>query len=207
VKLLFGTTNEGKLAELRALVGGGLEVLSLRDVPPPGEVVEDGETFEANARKKARAYAQATGLPALADDSGLCVDALNGGPGVLSARYAPGTDADRVAKLLRALSGVPASQRGAAFHCALCLCLPDGREWTTEGECRGLITEVARGQGGFGFDPVFEVPGLGKTFAELSRDEKGEWSHRGKALRAMLPTLRALWSTEGWAKNGGTFGA
>jgi XTP/dITP diphosphohydrolase len=191
VKLLFATHNKGKLAELRALVGDSLQVLSAADAQVP-EVVEDGETFADNARKKALACAHATGLPSLADDSGLCVDALGGAPGVHSARYAPGDDAARVDRLLEALADVPDDQRGAGFRCVLCLALPDGRTFFAEGQCRGTISRAPRGAGGFGYDPVFELAPGGRTMAEVTQEEKSARSHRGQAFRQLAPRLELL---------------
>jgi len=191
--LLFATGNAGKLADLRALLGPGVEIRSLADFPELPEVVEDAATFEGNAEKKARALSSATGLPALADDSGLCVDGLGGAPGVLSARYGPGTDADRVVKLLAVLQAVghlSGAGRRAHFACALSLALPDGRAFTEVGRCVGEIALAPRGSGGFGYDPVFLLPNLQKTMAELSREEKGAISHRGQALCALLPVLK-----------------
>ncbi|MFL5354635.1 RdgB/HAM1 family non-canonical purine NTP pyrophosphatase [Archangium sp.] len=191
-RLLFATTNQGKLRELRGLVGDTVEVVSLADLPPVPEPVEDGATFEENAEKKARAYAEATGLPALADDSGLCVDALGGRPGVHSARYAEGSDSARYQKLLGELSGVPDEKRTAAFACALCLVMPGkGRAVIEVGRCEGRIGHAPRGSHGFGYDPVFELPG-GKTMAELTSEEKAGLSHRGVAFRKMRPHLLAL---------------
>ncbi len=197
MKLLFATRNQGKVAELRALVGDLVEVVSLDDVPGVPEVEEDGATFADNARKKAVASAEATGLPSLADDSGLCVDALDGRPGVLSARYAPGDDRDRYLKLLRDLDGVPPEKRGAAFRCVLCLAFPDGRTVFADGECRGRIAQAQEGEGGFGYDPVFEVEPGGRTMAQLTRDEKSAISHRGCAFRALRPRLEALIADSG----------
>ena len=191
MKLLFATRNRGKLAELTELVGDRLAIASLDEVHVP-EVEENGETFEDNARKKALAAARASGLPALADDSGLCVDALGGGPGVRSARYAEGDDRARYEKLLDALRDVPDERRGAAFVCALCLAFADGGTFVTRGECRGFIARAPRGSNGFGYDPVFELKRGGRTMAELTRDEKARLSHRGQAFRAMVPRLEAL---------------
>ena len=186
MKLVFATTNTGKLAELRELVTG-LEVLSAAEAAPGLEVDEDRDTFEGNAEKKAREFLAATGLPSLADDSGLSVDALHGRPGVLSARYAA-TDEERIARLLRELHGVP--NRKAHFTCALCLALPGLELETARGECHGEIADGPRGEHGFGYDPVFYLPALGKTLAELTRPEKAGLSHRGLAMREMAPKLR-----------------
>lgn len=187
MKLVFATTNAGKLAELRELVAG-IEVLSAAEAAPGLEVEEDRDSFEGNAEKKAREFLAATGLPALADDSGLCVDALGGRPGVWSARYAA-TDALRIARLLGELR--TAGSRAARFRCALCLALPGGRIEMASGTCEGLITEAPRGEHGFGYDPVFLIPSLGKTLAELTRPEKAGLSHRGQAMRVMAPKLAA----------------
>lgn len=191
-RLLFATSNAGKLAELRGLLGGGVEVLSSTDFPGIPSPVEDGDTFEQNACKKARAYAIATGVAALADDSGLCVEALGGRPGVHSARYAEGEDRARVDKLLGELAGVPPGRRGAAFRCALCLALPTGETFVEVGECRGEIALGPRGEHGFGYDPVFLLPELGQTMAELSREQKSRLSHRGRAFERMRPRLLEL---------------
>jgi XTP/dITP diphosphohydrolase len=191
-RLLFATTNPGKVKELRGLVGDAVEVVSLQDLPPIPEPVEDGATFEANAEKKARAYAEASGLPSLADDSGLCVDALGGRPGVHSARYAEGDDRARYQKLLGELEGVAEERRTASFRCALCLTLPGGRTRIEVGRCEGRILTGPRGSHGFGYDPVFFIPTLGKTMAELTSEEKAGISHRGEAFRKMRPMLLAL---------------
>lgn len=190
-RLVFATTNRGKLAELKALLCEALEVLSPAELSSVPEVEEDQPTFEGNAEKKARAFAEVTGLPALADDSGLCVDALGGRPGVLSARYGE-DDAGRIRRLLEELSGVPEERRGATFRCALCLARPGGRVVVEVGECPGVITREPRGAQGFGYDPVFLVPGLGKTLAELSRAEKSAISHRGRAFQKMRGHLLEL---------------
>ncbi|WNG29041.1 RdgB/HAM1 family non-canonical purine NTP pyrophosphatase [Cystobacter fuscus] len=191
-RLLFATTNQGKLREMRGLVGDAVEVVSLADLPPIPEPVEDGATFEENARKKARAYAEASGLPTLADDSGLCVDALGGRPGVYSARYAAGDDRARYEKLLGELSGVPDERRTAAFVCAMCLAFPGSETIFLEvGRCEGRIGHAPRGSHGFGYDPVFELPG-GRALAELTSEEKAKVSHRGAAFSRMKPRLLAL---------------
>ncbi len=188
--LVFASSNAGKIAELQALLGEGWVVKSAKDFPSIPEVDEDRNTFEGNAAKKAHTFAQATGQWALADDSGLEVDALDGRPGVFSARYAP-TETERIDKLLGELTGVPDAQRTARFRCVLCLAFPDGRERFTSGTCEGRIGQAARGTNGFGYDPVFELPG-GKTMAELTRDEKSALSHRGHAFRLMKDVLATL---------------
>jgi len=191
-RLLFATTNPGKLGELRALVGDGVEVLSLADFPQVPEAVEDGATFEANALKKAHHYAKATGVASLADDSGLCVDALGGAPGVHSARYAEGSDRDRYLKLLEAMAPVPDAQRGAAFRCALALATPEGHHTVEVGACPGSIGREPRGTHGFGYDPVFLLPGGQRTMAELTKPEKSAISHRGRAFQKLRPVLEAF---------------
>ena len=200
VELVLASGNAKKLAELRRVVAPlGAVVLSPADVGGLPEVIEDGATFAANAAKKARRAALACGRLALADDSGLCVDALGGAPGVFSARYAGthGDDEANNAKLLRELRA--ADDRGAAFRCALALATPHGEiAAETEGEVRGSILEERIGEGGFGYDPLFELvePGHalhGRPFATLTPEEKASVSHRGRALRALLPALeRAL---------------
>ncbi|RYZ34010.1 MAG: RdgB/HAM1 family non-canonical purine NTP pyrophosphatase [Myxococcaceae bacterium] len=192
-RLLFATGNAGKLRELRVLVGDAVEVVSLKDLPPVPEPVEDGDTFEANAVKKAREYSLATGLPALADDSGLCVDALGGRPGVLSARYAPGDDRARYEKLLTELAGVPEEKRTASFRCALALVVGSGEPRVTEGRCEGVILHAPKGTHGFGYDPVFQVAGEGgRAMAELTPEEKARVSHRARAFQLMRAHLLAL---------------
>jgi XTP/dITP diphosphohydrolase len=155
-------------------------------------VDEDQTTFEGNAEKKARAAASATGLPALADDSGLSVDALDGRPGLLSARYRSGSDEDRTKALLEEMKGVPTGRRGAVFRCALYLALPSSTGVLEVGECRGEIAVAPVGTSGFGYDPIFVVPSLGRTFAELTPEEKNQYSHRAQAFARMQPHLTRL---------------
>jgi len=191
-ELLIATTNQGKVAEIRhALEGLGLKLLSLADFPNPPSVAEDAETFEGNARKKARHYAQWSGKATLADDSGLVVDALGGRPGVHSSRYAgeKATDEDNRQKLLHELKDVPEEKRGAAFVCCLALATPEGREIVVEGRCEGRITLAPKGENGFGYDPLFFYPPLGRTTAELSLEEKHTISHRGRALERLKQAL------------------
>ena len=195
--LVFATRNQGKLVELRELLAG-LDVLSIdeaaarigRTIP---EVVEDADTFAGNAAKKAREVAAITRLPALADDSGLEVDALGGAPGVLSARYAGvgHDDAANNAKLLAALVGVPADRRTARFRAALALADVDGTLLTADGTCEGVILTAPRGTGGFGYDPLFFAPELGMTFAEAGVGSKSQLSHRARAMAAIKPQLVA----------------
>lgn len=183
ISLVIASRNSGKTAEIRELLAGfPIRIKNLNDFGPIPEVVEDGKTFEENAYKKASVTARILGLPALADDSGLVVEALGGAPGVLSARYAGenATDADRCAKLLAELEGQ--TDRRAAFECVISIAVPTGPALTYEARCEGLIAGNPIGHNGFGYDPVFYFPPSKKTFAELSRDEKNRISHRGKAL-------------------------
>lgn len=199
--LVFATRNPGKLVELRQLLPGapvlGIDEAAARLGRAIPEVDEDADTFAGNAAKKAREVSRATGLPALADDSGLEVDALGGAPGVWSARYAgPGADdAANNAKLLAALAGVPAARRAARFRSALALADVAGplgdAVITADGACDGVVLDAPRGTGGFGYDPLFLVPELGQTFAELGVGTKGELSHRARAMQAIRPRLLA----------------
>lgn len=184
--LVMATRNPGKTAEIRELLQGfPVEIKSLSDFGPIPEVAEDGDTFDANAYKKASFTASVLGVPAIADDSGIAVDALNGAPGVHSARYGGenASDEDRRRKLLAEMDG--RTQRQAAFECVISLAVPSGPALTYEGRCEGVLTEAPRGQNGFGYDPIFYYPPLQKTFAELTRAEKSRVSHRGKALREL----------------------
>jgi XTP/dITP diphosphohydrolase len=189
-KVVLASQNKKKLRELQQLMEGtGIEVQSLP--PDAPEVEETGDTFEANALLKARAAVALTGLPALADDSGLVVDALNGEPGVRSARWVPGTDVDRYQTLLTRMAGVPAAQRTARFVSVIAMVTPDGREELVQGECEGYIGTEPVGSGGFGYDPVFYFPD-GRSMAELSAEEKNRISHRARALALAIPRLHAL---------------
>ena len=202
-KLVVASRSAHKVGELRALLDvPGVEVLTLDDLGVVGDIDETGSTFEANASLKARAAARATGLPALADDSGLEVDALDGVPGVRTRRYAgqDATDAANNAKLLAALDGLPPERRGARYVCVLALALPGdagprgGLPVTlVRGTCRGRIARAPRGSGGFGYDPIFEPrsePPGGRTLGEWSASEKNAISHRAAAARRMSPILR-----------------
>ena len=195
-EVFLASRNAKKLAELRRIlepVVPGVRVHGLSDVDAYDEPAETEPTFEGNALLKARVAVAATGLPSLADDSGLCVDALNGMPGVLSARWSGTTGADKDASnnrlLLDQLSDVPDERRGAEFRCALALVLPDGEERLQVGVMRGRVLRAARGDGGFGYDPLFTADGYDVSTAELSVSEKDAISHRGKALRAMAPVV------------------
>jgi XTP/dITP diphosphohydrolase len=193
-KVVLASRNAKKLDELRRILTPavpGVEVLGLDDVAAYHEPAETEPTFQGNALLKARAALAATGLPALADDSGLCVDALNGMPGVLSARWAgPGKDdAANNALLLAQLADVPDGRRGAAFVAAVAFCPADGTEHVVRGEMRGSIIRALRGTGGFGYDVLFVPAGHQRTTAEMTPAEKDALSHRGKALRAIAPLV------------------
>jgi len=197
-KLLIATRNEGKLNEYRALLREvPVELTSLVREAVELEVEEKGESFAENAIAKALAYAQASGLVTLADDSGLEVDILGGEPGVKSARYAgpEASDQERIRHLLRRLEGVPWEERTACFRCVIAVATPGGRLETAEGTCQGLIARSPRGQCGFGYDPVFYLPERASTMAELPPEEKNRISHRARAARKIatrLPTLMGL---------------
>jgi XTP/dITP diphosphohydrolase len=199
-KILVASTNPGKLRELREMLGGDIEWVGLKDFPNIPEIEEDGKTFAENARKKAIGYAKATGLWTLADDSGLVVDALGGRPGVKSARFAESHRGDRrerrdlldkknIEKLLAMLKDVPKEKRQAGFVCCLCLASPEKVLIETEGELEGVIIDEPMGENGFGYDPIFWIPGLKKTVAQLGSDEKNAISHRGNAIRKMKTSL------------------
>jgi len=192
VRIVLATHNPGKRREwVELLAGLRVDVVLPEEIGISSEVAETGTTYRENAFLKAHALADASGLPALADDSGLEVDALDGAPGIRSARFHPGSDEVRYLALLKALEGVPAESRGARFRCVAALVLPDGREFSTEGVFEGRIDTVASGDGGFGYDPVFFVPEAGKTMAELTAAEKNRISHRARAAQAMRPILAA----------------
>ena len=196
-KLVLATGNRHKLAELaRILAASRVEVTlaGLAEFPGAPDVRETGATFAENALLKAHAIAEFTGLPAVADDSGLCVDALNGMPGVLSARWSGrhGDDAANLALLLAQLADVPDGRRGAHFACAAALVLPAGRQHVTEGEVHGALATEPRGTNGFGYDPVFVPDSAQLTTAEMTAEAKDRISHRGKALRGLAPVIAAL---------------
>lgn len=191
-RLVLATGNPGKVRELRRLVGewGPVEVRSLADFPGVVVPEETGTSYEANAALKARGIAVATGLPALADDSGLEVAGLDGAPGVRSARLAV-DDASRTAAVLVALRDLPEPARAARFVCVMLLAWPDGATEAAEGECRGRIADAPAGAAGFGYDPIFVADELGRTFAEATPEEKERVSHRARAVRALGARLRA----------------
>lgn len=196
-RLVLATRNLAKLAELRRILEAGqiaVDVADLGEYPGMPEVAETGLTFAENALLKARAVAAFTGLPAVADDSGLCVDALNGMPGVLSARWSGkhGDDEANLWLVLNQISDVPAGRRGAHFTCAAALVLPSGAEQVTEGVLEGALTREPRGSNGFGYDPIFVPAGGELTTAQLSAAEKDKISHRGRALRALAPVVATL---------------
>lgn len=193
VRLVIATRNAGKIREMREALADvpGLELLTYDEVGGWPEVEETGGTLEENAALKARSLAARFGMPALADDSGLLVDALGGGPGVRSSRYAgPEGDSERnMDRLLAELRGVPEERRTARFACVMALALPGGATRVTRGECEGRILTGRRGSGGFGYDPVFQPLGYDRSMAELSLEEKNAISHRGKAMRAMREVI------------------
>ncbi len=193
IPLVIATGNPGKITEIQELLTGfPIEIKSLDNFGPIPEVAEDGETFDENAYKKASFTAKILGIPALADDSGLMVEALDGAPGVFSARYAGdnATDAQRVAKLLKEMQGK--TDRRAAFECVISIAVPSGPALTYEARCEGLIADAPAGQKGFGYDPVFFYPPLNKTFGQMTIAEKSRVSHRGKALSQLQQEMKKV---------------
>ncbi|WP_336208324.1 RdgB/HAM1 family non-canonical purine NTP pyrophosphatase [Nonomuraea sp. LPB2021202275-12-8] len=195
MKIVLATRNPGKIAELRRILTG-FEIVGLEEFPSIGEIAETGVTFEENALIKAHAVAQGSGLPAVADDSGLCVDVLGGMPGVFSARWSGrhGDDQANLDLLLAQVSDVPAAKLAAHFACAAALALPSGESRVAEGILPGRIVSTPRGTNGFGYDPVLVPDGETRTTAELSPEEKDAISHRGRAFRALAPIVRELLS-------------
>ncbi|MGP4093908.1 RdgB/HAM1 family non-canonical purine NTP pyrophosphatase [Nonomuraea sp. KM90] len=196
MKIVLATRNAGKIAELRRILSG-FEIVGLEEFPSIGEVAETGVTFEENALLKAHAVAQQSGLPAVADDSGLCVDVLNGMPGVFSARWAGrhGDDRANLDLLLAQISDVPAGKLTAHFACAAVLALPSGEHRVVEGTLPGRLVTTPRGSNGFGYDPIFVPDGEERTTAEMAPEEKDAISHRGRAFRALAPIVRDLLSS------------
>jgi XTP/dITP diphosphohydrolase len=197
-KLVLATRNQGKIVEFRrildALAPGAIELIGVDQFPDLVDVEETGSTFEENSLLKARYTCQTTGLPAIADDSGLCVDALNGDPGIFSARWAGshGNDQANLEKVLAQLKDVPDEKRTARFMCVASLVMPDGREHVAEGRFEGHILHAPVGENGFGYDPIFQPLGLRISSAQMSAEEKDLVSHRGKSLRAIAPHVIQL---------------
>ncbi len=200
-RILVATTNPGKIAEMKAMLGGDVNWLGLADIEHIDEIEEDGATFAENARKKALGYAQASGLWTIADDSGLVIDALDGAPGVKSARFSGDKlagdertliDHRNIAKVLELLQGIPEEKRTARFVCRLCMASPEEVLIETEGTLEGRITETEIGKNGFGYDPILLVPHLNRTVAQLMSEEKNAISHRGNAIRKLIPLLKEL---------------
>lgn len=195
MRVLVATRNQGKLREIREILANSqIDVISLDDVQTIGDPVEDADSFIGNALKKAHYFAKQTALPTIADDSGLCVDVLNGAPGVLSARFAGQgtTDKKNNALLLKKLNEIPDEKRGAHFECAMVCVRPDGENLIATGRVYGRILHENRGENGFGYDPLFIVPDKKLTFAQLPPDQKHAISHRGQALRSLAEKLPAF---------------
>lgn len=196
MKLVIATGNRNKIVEIRDKFSKAehLEILPLSQFENIPEIVEDADTFSGNAIKKARVIRDFTGLPVMADDSGLVIDALDGEPGVYSARYGGGEldDSGRYLLVLEKMKGIPAEKRSARFVCSIAIAMPDGREFFTEGVCEGRISEAPCGANGFGYDPIFHLPEYGKTMAEITLDEKNIISHRGKALDLAAVIIKEL---------------
>jgi XTP/dITP diphosphohydrolase len=203
VTLVLATRNQGKIREFRrildAISQGAINLVGLEEFPHTTDVEETGSTFKENALLKARSVCKETGLPAIADDSGLSVDALNGAPGIYSARYAGvhGDDQANNAKLMRELEKIPEEKRGAHFTCAAALVLPDGREHVAEEIFEGSILYAPIGEHGFGYDPLFRPQGLAISSAQMSAEQKDSISHRGKSLRAIAPHVISLLTSLG----------
>ncbi len=196
-RLVLATANLHKLIELTRILAADhvdVDLVGISEFPGAPDVAETGATFAANALLKARAVAAFTGLPSVADDSGLCCDAMNGMPGVLSARWSGrhGADAENLRLLLAQLSDIPDERRGAHFSCVAALVLPSGPETVSEGTLAGRLIREPRGTGGFGYDPIFVPDGEGRTTAEMSAAEKDSISHRGRAFRGLAPAIAAL---------------
>lgn len=199
MKIVLATANKGKVKELAGMLEDGrITVLSLDDFPGFPDIEETGGTFAENALLKARAACVRTKLIALADDSGLEVDALNGAPGIYSARYAgePKDDGRNIVKLLAELKDIPDEARTARFRCCLAIAVPGGEEMIVEGSVEGRILRAPKGSGGFGYDPVFYLPAYGRTMAELTLEEKNRISHRAQALQTAVPLLKQMLSQE-----------
>ena len=196
-KIVIATNNSHKISEFRSCFlqkGIGFELVTIKEAGFAGEIIEDADSFEGNAYIKAKTLCDHTGMIAIADDSGLVVDALGGAPGVYSARYAGegATDMQNIEKLLHELKDVPADEKTARFVCAICVCRPDGERLFVSGSSEGIIIDELRGDGRFGYDPVFLYPPMNKTFAEMSSEEKNSVSHRGRAIESLLESIEFL---------------
>ena len=192
MRLIIATGNEDKVREIdEILEGTGFEAISMKQAGLDPEIVEDGTTFEENALKKAMAVHELSGGYVMADDSGLCIDALDGAPGIYSARFCgeDSTYEEKFNKIFEMLADVPEEQRTAQFVCAIAVVRPDGTSFTVRGECRGVLHEKPMGENGFGYDPIFYVPEFGMTTAQMEPEVKNSISHRGRALRAMVEKL------------------
>ena len=196
-KIVIATNNSYKISEFRSCFlqkGIEFELVTIKEAGFTGEIIEDADSFEGNAYIKAKTLCDHTGMIAIADDSGLVVDALGGAPGVYSARYAGegATDMQNIEKLLHELKDVPADEKTARFVCAICVCRPDGERLFVSGSSEGIIIDELRGDGRFGYDPVFLYPPMNKTFAEMSSEEKNSVSHRGRAIESLLESIEFL---------------
>lgn len=192
MRLIIATGNEDKVREIdEILEGTGFEAISMKQAGFDPDIVEDGTTFEENALKKAMAVHELSGEYVMADDSGLCIDALDGAPGIYSARFCgeDSTYEEKFKKIFEMLADVPEEQRTAQFVCAIAVVRPDGTSFTVRGECRGVLHEKPMGENGFGYDPIFYVPEFGMTTAQMDPEVKNSISHRGRALRAMVEKL------------------
>ncbi|MBR5858476.1 MAG: XTP/dITP diphosphatase [Clostridia bacterium] len=196
-KIVIATNNSHKISEFRSCFlqkGIEFELVTIKEAGFVGEIIEDADSFEGNAYIKAKTLCDHTGMIAIADDSGLVVDALGGAPGVYSARYAGegATDMQNIEKLLHELKDIPADEKTARFVCAICVCRPDGERLFVSGSSEGIIIDELRGDGRFGYDPVFLYPPMNKTFAEMSSEEKNSVSHRGRAIESLLESIEFL---------------
>lgn len=192
MRLIIATGNEDKVREIdEILEGTGFEAISMKQAGFNPDIVEDGKTFEENALKKAMAVHELSGEYVMADDSGLCIDALDGAPGIYSARFCgeDSTYEEKFKKIFEMLADVPEEKRTAQFVCAIAVVKPDGSSFTVRGECRGVLHEKPAGENGFGYDPIFYVPEFGMTTAQMDPEVKNSISHRGRALRAMVEKL------------------
>ena len=197
LKIVIATNNSHKISEFRSCFlqkGIEFELVTIKEAGFAGEIIEDADSFEGNAYIKAKTLCDHTGMIAIADDSGLVVDALGGAPGVYSARYAGegATDMQNIEKLLHELKDVPAGEKTARFVCTICVCRPDGERLFVSGSSEGIIIDELRGDGRFGYDPVFLYPPMNKTFAEMSSEEKNSVSHRGRAIESLLESIEFL---------------